>query len=334
MPLPAAAIPALISAGGSILGSGINAATQGNLNAKNMQFQLQMYELQRKHALEDWNMNAYFNSPQMQMQRLKAAGLNPHLVYGNGADAQVGGQVRQSDATAPATRAPQVDFSGIENAAMMYHDARLKEVQHDNVKAATQLAVQQALQSATQTANIAAQTAKTQTDTELGKFNLRMAQQLESTSLEKARLEVQKIGTDIEATKTGIKKTEADTAYTLQQKELTALTTAQSLQKGVEEILMIRAQRAKTEDERQKIQQEIRNLRASNTLDQLEIMMRRKGVSFRDGAGVRLVSDLLGGFEQHNKNVRSNAEKIINELKRIVNSSGSHYQKSSGTLQR
>lgn len=33
---------------------------------------------------EMWNMANYYNSPEMQMQRLKDAGLNPNLVYGNG----------------------------------------------------------------------------------------------------------------------------------------------------------------------------------------------------------------------------------------------------------
>ena len=41
----------------------------------------------RKFAEKMWNLQNEYNSPTQQMQRLKAAGLNPHLVYGNGATA-------------------------------------------------------------------------------------------------------------------------------------------------------------------------------------------------------------------------------------------------------
>ena len=38
----------------------------------------------------EWKRQAEYNSPVNQMARLKQAGLNPHLVYGNGASVSVG----------------------------------------------------------------------------------------------------------------------------------------------------------------------------------------------------------------------------------------------------
>ncbi|AXH71919.1 MAG: DNA pilot protein [Microviridae sp.] len=43
-----------------------------------------VYNRQRADALADWNMQNLYNSPTEQMARLKAAKLNPNLIYGNG----------------------------------------------------------------------------------------------------------------------------------------------------------------------------------------------------------------------------------------------------------
>lgn len=75
MPLGLAA--ATLIAGGLATGAaGGQAIATGKLNKKNRQWQETMYERQKMD-------NQEYNSPAAQMQRLKAAGLNPHLIYGN-----------------------------------------------------------------------------------------------------------------------------------------------------------------------------------------------------------------------------------------------------------
>jgi ABC-type molybdate transport system substrate-binding protein len=51
---------------------------------------------------EMWNASNYYNSPEQQMQRLKDAGLNPNLVYGNGS------VVGNSSSPAPRYNAPNL----------------------------------------------------------------------------------------------------------------------------------------------------------------------------------------------------------------------------------
>lgn len=86
---------------------------------------------------EMWNRQNAYNSPQAQMERLKAAGLNPNLVYGSGA---VSGN---TSGPTPKYNAPTVDFSQrqapVDIPAIIgaYNDFRLKQAQIDNVKAAT-----------------------------------------------------------------------------------------------------------------------------------------------------------------------------------------------------
>lgn len=55
------------------------------------------YEQQLKDERGNWFMNNEYNSPVAQMQRLKAAGLNPNLVYQNGAAVQPSSQPSTPD---------------------------------------------------------------------------------------------------------------------------------------------------------------------------------------------------------------------------------------------
>lgn len=72
------------------LGSGlIGSIMQKRENARQRDYETQMYERSKQDNLDFWNMSNLYNSPEQQMQRLKAAGLNPNLVYGNGANATV-----------------------------------------------------------------------------------------------------------------------------------------------------------------------------------------------------------------------------------------------------
>lgn len=81
MPFPL--IPA-IAAGASIVGQGIGAASNANINKKTRQWNEYMYDKQKQDNLDFWHQQNSYNSPEQQMQRYAAAGLNPALIYGNG----------------------------------------------------------------------------------------------------------------------------------------------------------------------------------------------------------------------------------------------------------
>jgi len=76
---------ALIGAGASALGSGANIAATSSMNKKTRQWNEKMYQQQRNDAEIAWAKQNSYNSPSEQMARLQAAGLNPQLVYGQGA---------------------------------------------------------------------------------------------------------------------------------------------------------------------------------------------------------------------------------------------------------
>lgn len=102
-----------ISAIGSVVGQAMSNRSQEKQNARAEAFSREMYDKQRNDALTDWNMQNAYNDPSAQMSRLQNANLNPHLVYGNGADAQMGAPVRQSQAQTPSFKASQYDFGSV-----------------------------------------------------------------------------------------------------------------------------------------------------------------------------------------------------------------------------
>lgn len=128
-----------------VIGAIGGAVVQGIQNRQNYKRSIKMYQMQRQDALADWNMQNQYNSPEQQMRRLREAGLNPNLVYGNGADAQSQGMPRQTN-IAPA----EIDLSQIGNSVNNYmnvaqaqQDMVFKQQQTDNLKAQNTLLTQQ-----------------------------------------------------------------------------------------------------------------------------------------------------------------------------------------------
>jgi len=112
--------------------AGIDARTQRrNVDATN-QANMQLAQYQYSKDIEMWNKGNLYNSPEAQMQRLKSAGLNPNLVYGNGAVGNSAGQL-------PKFNAPQMQYNyrppvDIPGMLSMFQDFQLKNAQIDNLK--------------------------------------------------------------------------------------------------------------------------------------------------------------------------------------------------------
>lgn len=77
-------VPAVVGAIGGIFDSKNQSDTAKRNTDKTIKHQKEEAELAYKRQLEMWRMQNEYNSPQSQMQRYQAAGLNPHLIYGQG----------------------------------------------------------------------------------------------------------------------------------------------------------------------------------------------------------------------------------------------------------
>ena len=121
--------PALISAGATIGSSLIGAgATQGQ-NIASQKWQRYMYDLQREHRIEEWNMQNAYNHPSAQMARFKEAGLNPFLIYGQQNE---GATLQPTKVGNPQFNTP--DFTGIPKGIAAYYDIQMRQAQVDNLR--------------------------------------------------------------------------------------------------------------------------------------------------------------------------------------------------------
>lgn len=113
----------LISAGGSLLSGAMNTFGGQAMSKDLMDYQ---FQLQQK-GIED---QRAYNSPQAQMERLRAAGLSPNLVYGNGVDGN------QSGAASPAIANRRGEFENpMQDAVQQYNierQLRLQEIKNRN----------------------------------------------------------------------------------------------------------------------------------------------------------------------------------------------------------
>ncbi|AXH76462.1 MAG: DNA pilot protein [Microviridae sp.] len=93
----------------------------------------ELAEYQYSKDLEMWNKGNIYNSPTAQMERLREAGLNPNLVYGNGATGNMAGSLPQYHS--PKQEYNYVPPVNIPSMIGMYQDVQLKNAQIDNLKA-------------------------------------------------------------------------------------------------------------------------------------------------------------------------------------------------------
>lgn len=256
--------PAVIAAGIAATASTINAGNQANYAGKNRRQSEKLMNWQKDINLTNWGLENEYNSPANQMKRLKAAGLNPALIYGSGSGGMTGGSIGGVTANSPNQDAPQIDVSGVIKA---FIDLTMLDKQKDLLTAQTQ---------ATLTNEQLAAAGIPLKKQEYEQKNALFPSQL--TALELAN-----------------RKTEADTQFTLDSNDRAAVHQAMEMEKmnmtirqGVEAILHSRAARAKMDVEKNHIRQQISNLKTDQRLKELEIELKRHGTT--PGNVLRLVN--------------------------------------------
>lgn len=129
---------------GSIVGAGVTAL--GNIaldtahNKRQFKFQQKAMAQQQQYNKEMWDYQNAYNTPQAQMERLKAAGLNPHLVYGQGS-AGAGNAGPLQAAEVPTREASRAEMP---NLFMNHLMVRQMDAQYEATKQKTESARTQA----------------------------------------------------------------------------------------------------------------------------------------------------------------------------------------------
>lgn len=137
---------AAITAGGNVLSNVLGGIFNSNANKQNIALQREtnaqnykMFKEQQQFNIDMWNKQNEYNTPQAQVQRLLAAGINPQAFFGSG-QANVAGQIQSPNA--PTAQAPHVNpFQPDLNtgdAVNAYYQSQLMTAQKRKINAETQ----------------------------------------------------------------------------------------------------------------------------------------------------------------------------------------------------
>lgn len=259
-PLLLAGISAATGIGQTMLNNGATRAA----NNRAFDNSVAMYERQRKDSLTDRAFENEYNSPAQQMARLKAAGLNPNLAYGNGA-------VQSTSVSTPKTTMSTPD---------------VKAMQYQNVAADS---IQTYLQAKFQDAQIDkiiqdTKTSQSQEDLNYGKTETEKWKiESEHQKYEKLRLENylnnSNLHTNITMRKEQLNKLIADKNYTLHQDERAEALKSQSIKESIERILSLRMTRSKNELEKKQIEAQIKSLSQDQRLKAFDEHLNKMGIN-------------------------------------------------------
>lgn len=239
-----------------------------NITRKTMRWNEKMYNLQRQNALADWAMQNEYNSPRAQMQRFQEAGLNPHLIYGQQTTAQ---PVRNSDTKSISPPMPQFN-----NGSMLgnMYSLQQQKAQTDLLRTQNTVALQNASLIAARIAGEGIRNARSDLD-------LQIATELKNTSIESA--------------KANLASTVAKTTFQLSENERREALTASNLQVAAERILLMRAQVANTDADRQRIYAMVDSIKKDNTIKDFEIQLRKQGIHPGSPWWIKTLETLLDG---------------------------------------
>jgi len=260
MPIPSLAGIGAISGAQS---GALSAITGMANNAVQMAYNERQYKRQRRDNIDFWNMQNAYNTPQAQMQRYEAAGLNKNLVVGQG-NAGNASPISSVDQQRSEIRAPQfgnaMDSSGL-NFVNQVYDLDIKQAQTDNLKAQNTVILQDAMLKKAQIESVLAGTRRSV-------FNLDFEQGLASTSAEARREQLRQL------------KTAVDLSVNKDARE--AALTSSHLLEGLERMRSSRTGRIHTNTDTARIRKQIELMDKEGKLKDWQIDLSKKGIGPND----------------------------------------------------
>jgi len=245
------------------IGGFLSAMNTAFENRQSRKWSEQMYDRQTQDNLEYWHMQNAYNSPQEQMKRFQAAGLNPNLIYSQG---NPGNAIQLSS---PDPKRPQFESSrfdaGLGNvppALEQMYNLEIKKAQLDNMS--------------------------WQND------NLQKDAEMKTIQMDRARLDYQ-----LDKMYSGDYRRESLRGRTITNDNMisenvrreVALSTTVS--EAAERILNMQQGRERTDWEIKKTQETIKLMKQDGRLREFEIMLNRSGVTRQDELWQRLVAAFL-----------------------------------------
>ena len=176
----------------SVLGSGLSYAASKYTTDQTNKANRQLAEYQYSKDLEMWNRQNTYNSPQAQMSRFQDAGLNSNLIYSQGNPGNATTIPKYEAPTMQRMDVPRIDM-GVAPALDMYYNAKQKDAQISQTKAQTDLIQKQAVTETVDQTTKALQQAQIGVSTARNQFDLNMARQLQTNSLQTAEMNLRNL---------------------------------------------------------------------------------------------------------------------------------------------
>lgn len=267
---------AAITAGAALTGTAANIASTGKLNKKNRQWQEDM-----------WNKTNAYNAPAAQMARFKAAGLNPHLIYGQGSNGNA------TMAAPPEQKVPEFNFA---DAAQAYIATRKQQTEIDTSESVQKVNEAEVLKKGAETANIMQNTAKT-------RYDLKLAEDLRQNVIDTANANLNNINIGGEKLRAEVVNLGEDLILKKQQGTMNEQQMAES-----------RARIAKMGVEMQNLQSQILLSNANRdlvgveaALKRADLILRQNGIMPQDPFYMRVGTQLL------------NSGGVLPQLRKLMN---------------
>lgn len=118
-------------------GSIINTGVQAGQNKKQRRWATAEAEKEWQRSLMMYNMQNEYNTPKNQMSRYQEAGLNPHLIYGQGTPGNTSTSTPQYHAAKGEFGLPQLNLSQPLSELQAYQDYRVQKANEKNIVANT-----------------------------------------------------------------------------------------------------------------------------------------------------------------------------------------------------
>lgn len=299
-----AATAALITAGAQ----GANMLSQGSMNRKTRKWNEKMYEKQRQDNLSDWHMMAAYNSPAQQMARLKAAGLNPNLVYGNGANAEMGQAPKSSDMASWSPKAPEFDSGSI---LASYQNARMTDAQVDNMQ------VQRDLMNA-EKALKDAQKIRELFSVKAGQQDYQQKSELFPFLLEAQKASIAKLIQDTKAS-------EANTQFTLDSNARAQAMQSKNLEEATERIAAIKIGRELTAEQKREIGERINKMGVEKQILEEQLKIWQTGANPNDSFFTKKLAEFIDWIIAPKPDSKSFLSELFNPVPKGNERKGRNY---------
>lgn len=248
-------------------------------NERNIQFQKEVNQQNQDWNLDMWNRTNEYNSPIMQMQRWKEAGLNPHLIYGQGSNVPM---PQEPQFTAPHADPLPIDTTlnevgtGFMNAAQNYVANRMQQTQIDNLEKTQAVMDAQITNTNASTANTLATTARTKQQTQ-------QAQELWSNTVATAEANLRNTGLQGDSIEQQIRSSKLGNKLT----EAQIQSTAQGIQESIARV--------------KNLQMQGEQLKADIELKKLDLNLKRLGIQPTDSPLFRIPSQIMSDPNSRSK---------------------------------